>query len=140
MLKFKNVDPCEKAVKLLTWDKVKFEDGYDEKYPVRKVVLTIEAGSVAELIVERYFTTTNEDIKDPLWSSMSISNGFTKPSTFTNCYVLEMPETPIQLTVSGPTTQQKAIDKAHKERIKEIAKEVKKKSKKLLKERNAKSN
>ena len=36
MLKFKNIDPCEKAVKILAWDKVSFEDGYEVKYPVKK--------------------------------------------------------------------------------------------------------
>ena len=58
-----------KPLKLLTWDKVSFIDGQEDKHPVKNITIHIEAGASAYLTVERYamneiFDAVSDDPKD----------------------------------------------------------------------------
>jgi hypothetical protein len=97
MLKFKNVKPSDKAIKILSWDKVCFTDGKEEKFPVRKIVLTIEAGNIAQLEVERYLSSKEDELIVD-----AISKSYTELPTFVNYYYLEDVSKDIEISVSGP--------------------------------------
>jgi len=114
---FKNIKPSEKAVKMLSWENVSFNDGQEDKYPVKKLVLTIEAGNMAEVMVERYLPNGTDDLV-----YNAISKGYTCPATIKNYYYVENSEVPIEISVSGPKRKQKTQKKINKERLKEMIK------------------
>lgn len=131
MIKFKNVKPVERAIKILSYDQVSFEDGQEQKYPVKKLVLTVEAGKIAELMVERYLS--QKECDDIVYAS--ISNGFTEPATFKNYYYIEKSDIPIEIMVSGPKASQETWNEIRANGVKAKIKEVQKKAKILLKKR-----
>ena len=49
------------ASKIIDWSKVEFVDGAEDKRPIKRITLDIDAGGVAEVIVERYVMAKDED-------------------------------------------------------------------------------
>ena len=115
---FKNIKPIEGPVKILSWENVSFKDGQEDKYPVKKIVLTIEAGNMAEVMVERYLPPNGID--DLVYNA--ITKNYTCPATIKNYYYVENSEVPIEISVSGPQHKQKTQKKKNKERLKEMIK------------------
>jgi hypothetical protein len=96
---FKNVEPGE-DVNVLTWDQVQFKDGNENKYPVKKIVITIEAGEIAHMMVERYMNS-GDPFLDSSAKTEDIDYGYA-PTTFKHFYAIGEIENPLSLTVAGP--------------------------------------
>ena len=90
MITFK-LHPEGEQLKLLTWDQVFFKDGEEDKNPVKKIVITIEAGDMAVMDVERY--KSNEGRTGLTWPGTG---------TFEQRYVIGDIESDIELKVMGP--------------------------------------
>ena len=83
MITFNCKESRKEALRITTWADVFFKDGEEDEEPIKKITLTIDAGNVAVLNVERYvmgnhFTNLSSDPyeKD------------SKPLTKTNTYMV----------------------------------------------------
>ena len=86
----------EDPTKLLTWDRVSFEDGKEREQPIKKIVLTVEAGGIATLAVERYamgnlFTAVSDKPEDDY-----------KPLTYITHYGVSEIKGDFKIGVVGP--------------------------------------
>lgn len=101
MIIFKNIKSGE-PLKVLTSDKISFKDGKEEKHPVKKVVITIEAGGIATMMVERYLMS-----EDPFVGCSSISENIKEgmsPTTFIHHYAIGDVDKDLEFAVAGPHT------------------------------------
>lgn len=63
MLKFEARN-SDGAVKIIDWSKVEFTDGQERNRPIKKLTLQVEAGGVAELVIERYIMAKDSEGND----------------------------------------------------------------------------
>jgi len=101
MITFENVGPGE-SLKALIANNVEFKDGQEDKYSVKKIVITIEAGGIPHMMVERYLAGSGVDsIVGVTAVSDDIEDGYA-PTTFKNHYTIGEIEGDIRIKVAGP--------------------------------------
>lgn len=101
MLTFENVGPGE-PLKVLTSNYVEFKDGKEDKFPVTRMVITIEAGGISHMMVERYLAGSGVDpIVGVTAVSDDIEDGYA-PTTFKNHYTIGAIEGDFKIKVAGP--------------------------------------
>ena len=102
MLTFKHAEPGE-VPKVLMASNVKFEDGKEKEHPVKKIVITIEAGNVAHMMVERYLKHDDHTINTSAVSD-DIEDGY-QMTTYKNHYTVCNIDEDICIKVSGPNAK-----------------------------------